>query len=57
MTLVNKVQTDIPIVQSTASANVSTNSALGNVNVKDNSAKQELLQRLQITEEQRDLRH
>lgn len=52
MTLVNKVQTDIPIVQSTASANVSTNSALGNVNVKDNSAKQQLLQRLQITEEQ-----
>lgn len=52
MTLVNKVQTDIPIVQSTASANVSTNSALGNVNVKDNSAKQEILQRLQITEEQ-----
>ena len=52
MTLVNKVQTDIPIVQSTASANVSTNSVLGNVNVKDNSAKQEILQRLQITEEQ-----
>lgn len=52
MAFVNKVQTDIPIVQSTASANVSTNSTLENVNVKDSSAKQELLQRLQITEKQ-----
>lgn len=52
MAFVNKVQTDIPIVQSTASANVSTNSTLGNVDVKDGSAKQELLQRLQITEKQ-----
>lgn len=52
MAFVNKVQTDIPIVQSTASANVSTNSTLGNVDVKDSSAKQELLQRLQITEKQ-----
>ena len=52
MAFVNKVQTDIPIVQSTASANVGTNSTLGNVDVKDGSAKQELLQRLQITEEQ-----
>lgn len=52
MAFVNKVQTDIPIVQSTASANVSANSTLENVNVKDSSAKQELLQRLQITEKQ-----
>ena len=52
MTLVNKVQTNNPVVQSTTSTDVSTSSTLMNVNVKDNSAKQQLLQRLQITEEQ-----